>query len=158
MPVSMIVSAGHGEYGDLRWPLVELIWEPLADEKTYLALFHAIDAGDDVEELAKRLFAERNPGVEPPADADLTWENIVRITGEREAVEAWQDQLVSELLGGPSGGDDDTFDYWPSGVRLARAVAAELGGEKPAELEHVVAEALAGSEWTLDELGLEVTP
>lgn len=128
-----IVSAGHAEYGDGSSPLVEEIWNPTADG-TWDALYdprlgHHAEPGH-ADRRAAALFTERTgvPAEELPA-VDLTWEVVWRITGLRPEVGEWFDQLVADLAAGPSG-DDDTYDYWPSGVRLAHQVALFLGDDE----------------------------
>lgn len=63
---------------------------------------------------------------ELPPDADLTWEHIVRVTGETDAISSGLDALMAYVGETPSG-DDDTFDYWPSGCRFALDLAAQCG-------------------------------
>lgn len=143
----VLVAAGHGEYGwtDAR-PKIEVLWNPNGEDVVL------DDAWDD--EKAAGLFRERHPGVTAP-DCDLTWEQVWVIAGEVEEIAAWYRALVADLAEKPSG-DDTVYDYWPSGVRLARQVAAALPGS--AELLFTlglqVGATVAALDLTPDELNL----
>jgi hypothetical protein len=145
--LDIIASAGHAEYGDpnpqngLR---LSIIWDPQADD-----LYEKIDGDEaNAEALWEEYLGWR--GIARP-NADLTWENIWRLRGTREQVSEWLDSLLSDLSVTPSG-DDTTYDYWPSGVRLAREVAAVLG--RSDDVTAAVKSALDGTGIDADELGV----
>lgn len=140
--IEIMASAGHGEYGDLASRLVRVIWEPTCDD--------LMDQIDGDEEVAQRLWRESYGDLAYPP-ADLTWETIIGIAGTRAEVGAWLDSIISEISVTPHG-DDEVFDYWPSGVRLAREVAAVLGRED--EVTQAVRDAIDGTDYDADELGV----
>lgn len=157
--VDLIVSAGHGEYGPTSGPLVTEVWNP-HDPELDDVIASELDAHRDpaflLELLYERMWSEdkRAEAVVAVAGDDLGWNIIVRVQGSRAEVNALLDGLVAEISGGPAGGDDDTFDYWPSGVRYAQALATALG--RDAQVAEVVSEAVEASGWEADDLGVVV--
>jgi len=135
--ITMVVSAGHNEY-----PIgcSEELWSSHNHDHLWLA--------DDVEAAATELY--KSLGL-PEIDADVSWETIIRVTGQRETLNQALDMLLGDLCGGPKGGDDDTFDYWPSGMRLAQQVAAVLG--RADEIDKRTEEWVEQSGYSRDELG-----
>lgn len=84
----------------------------------------------------------RNAVPDGPAIDDPTWEHVVTWEGDREAVERGLTALIETIDCAP-GGDDDTFDYWPSGVIYAADIADVLGGDWPAKVEEVARRVVA---------------
>lgn len=148
----LVVSAGHAEYGAAgeSGVVIEEMWPP--DDEHGDALFF-----DDNEE-ALAAFKAAYPGIPDDGrpDADYAWEHIWRVQGTPEQVEAWFSGLVDELAEPPSG-DDTTYDYWPSGVRLAIQVAEVLDsgipGDHTERLKQAVREGL--NEMDPAEVGLD---
>lgn len=115
------VSAGHDEYGlVLRDEQATHVWPLDDDEERW---------DQDGATLAAKY--QDATGAMPDGDWDLVWEHIYRISATRAELETALGVLTLQVLDGPDSGDDDTFDYWPSAVRLALSVAEELGGEWP---------------------------
>lgn len=128
MPISAIVSFGHAEYvlhGD--GVKVEDIWSP----------YDELPDGAVDDDEARAAF-EKVTGL--PAsnagDADLTFEHVCVVTGERDDLIAALDQLITDLRESP-GADDGTFDYWPSGMRLALQLDEVLDAGRHDEIEAV---------------------
>jgi len=158
--IDFVCSAGHAEYGDATYggpSVIETLWSP-HDEGIWDALEAASEVSEFERDEAARVLARgvlstpEEPLVADLLGADYTWEWIVRVHGTRDDVNAWLTALLAELSGGPAGGDDDTYDYWPSGMRFAQEAAAHLGRE--AEAEELLAEALETSGHEAEELGL----
>ncbi len=129
--LDFMVSAGHDEY--------PLDLTPFSSDGTRQMInvwpgptFDVYQWGDDpankgVDISTKWTEVTGLPESQRP-DADLYWEAIYHVTAQRAAVEHALECLIDDIAIEP-GGDDDTFDYWPSGVRLALAVAEHLGPE-----------------------------
>jgi hypothetical protein len=147
--MELLVNVGHGEYLPLAQDglTAELVWDPY-DEAN---LEHT-----DSEEQAKARYREVT-GLEPDPAWNLTWQSLQRWTGDAVALSAALHSLVDKLEAPPSG-DDDTYDYWPSGVRLALQVAealdAQLGGERRAEVVAKVLAVIDGMALTPDNVHL----
>lgn len=43
--------------------------------------------------------------------------------------------LYNDLVGGPFGADDDTFDYWPSGVMLLISMIKDICNDQPQKFD-----------------------
>lgn len=126
--IRMIVGIGHGEY------------EPAFPEQVQTAIVWdaSTDYGDDgVNDLDVAWVQRTGLPIEARPDADLSFGFIEYIVGERDDIEVGLDNLIAQLTADvklkdgstlvvPSG-DDDTFDYWPSGVRLAFQIAEHVG-------------------------------
>jgi hypothetical protein len=147
--MELLVNVGHGEYLPLAQDglTAELVWDPY-DEAN---LEHT-----DREEQASARYREVT-GLEPNPAWDMTWQSVQRWTGDAAALSAALHSLVDTLEVPPSG-DDDTYDYWPSGVRLALQVAAaldaQLGGERRAEVVAKVRAVIDGMALTPDDVRL----
>lgn len=146
MTLSMVVSYGHAEYVLPTLPnlLQEQLWGP--DDFEAEAEW---DEHDAVEHFRIQ------HGFLPP-DADLSWEHIFRVTGDRDVMaEAFAGLLLD--IARPPGGDDDTYDYWPSGVRLAWEIAGLLGDSEVRQLADAVASVFETKptlpDWNPDMLG-----
>jgi hypothetical protein len=110
----LVLDAGHGEY----MPGVaqgRTLFDPTE---------HDWVEGDEEVALAK--LREHLPpealGFEP---YDPTWNIIVELEGTIEELAAAFESLLGDVSGVPSG-DDDTFDYWPSGARMLLAFAEDM--------------------------------
>jgi hypothetical protein len=118
-PLDFTVSAGHAEY----W--VDGVADVVVTELWPSNLDPYDDFADEDEMLAR--YQAGNGGQLPPGDyVDLGWEHVVRVTGTRAGVIKTLLRLV-DMVGVAPSGDDDVFDYWPSGSRFALGVAAQLG-------------------------------
>lgn len=133
----LVVVAGHGEYGAAgdSGVAIKEIWPP-TDEHGDAVMFD-----DDVE--ARTAFEAAYPEIPVPDDADFSWEAIWLVTGTREQIEAWFSELVADISEPPSG-DDTTYDYWPSGVRLAVQVAEWIGDNAPQRVREALLAGLNG--------------
>lgn len=114
----IVTPIGHGEY--------------MPDASTYDVLYEVewndTETDDDAYAECVRFFGRRK---DLPADVveaaihevleDGWQQDIIIVTDPDEALRS----LMVELDTEPSG-DDDTFDYWPSGVRLAVALVAGI--------------------------------
>lgn len=122
-----IVSAGHGEYV-LALPIDEFnpIWEPYGDD-----LFPRLDKAVG-QDAVMAIWRDHTGLQDVPGDWDIEWENICKLRARRADLEKAMDKLLADLREDP-GGDDGTFDYWPSGVRMALEVAAYLDENDPGE-------------------------
>jgi len=146
------VSAGHDEY-----PIPEVfapgeltcIWaNDYEDEDEF---------GADWEAGLAARYRDENDA--EPGDWDLGWERIYRIDAPADTV-AEALVILLQDLDTIQGADDDTFDYWPSGMRLALDIAARLGGDWPAQAEAQARRVIFSdreefAEELLDKVGLE---
>jgi hypothetical protein len=148
--MDLLVNVGHGEYlPSITDALTaDLVWDPYDD----LTLKHTQTEADALARYREVT------GLEPNPEWDLTWQSVQRWRGEPAAVEAALASLMDKLEVPPSG-DDDTYDYWPSGVRLALQVAkaldAQLGGRRKAEVQRRIREVLEITGREPDEVRLE---
>lgn len=120
--LNFLASARHAEY-TLQGPGVTVtdVWD-------YECLEQFDSQQDEgVDEVTADMWTQATglPETLFSTEWDLMWENIVRIEGDADAVAAALDTLIADLSNTP-GGDDDTFDYWPSGVIYAQDIAAAL--------------------------------
>lgn len=136
------VSAGHAEYLPPVTPGLSVtdVW-PLSDR-------------EDLSEWELEDFT-RLTGIsyEKIPDVDLNWETIQRWKGTPSVIAEALTILLGDLAEIP-GGDDDTYDYWPSGVRLAAAVADELGGEWPRNVEAVARRVMKVKNLTINDINV----
>jgi hypothetical protein len=143
--MDLLVSVGHGEY--LPAAVADLnatpVWDPGADDN--------IDHTADPDQALARY--RQLVGADPTGDWNLTWETVQRWTGPRSAVDAALGSLLDKIAAAPSG-DDDTYDYWPSGVRLALQVAEALGGDRVAQVQAAARGVLQETGLDADEVGL----
>lgn len=137
--LTRLVALGHGEYlpnAAVVGLRVETVWDPYLND---------VQADLTVDEdKARTLLLERNPGLDASAlpDCDLTWSPVDRWAGPFEAWEAAFEDLARQVGQAP-GGDDDTFDYWPSGARLLLQVADVLGPFYTATAERLIRRVVA---------------
>jgi hypothetical protein len=122
-----LVSAGHDAYALPDQEGLTLVWgyedvEPFEE-----------DGGSVSDKALREAFRTKLQAetVESTiSDWDLWYEVIYRIEMDRPQLEENLRTLIEDLKQDP-GGDDGTFDYWPSGVRFAMQLAERLGGEWP---------------------------
>jgi hypothetical protein len=115
--VKIIASTGHDEY-----PL------PVTEGVTVTTLWHW---DNDEDRDPDALDWQEQTKLECP-DVDLTWETVVAIEGEPAAILRSLALLLMDLSFTP-GGDDGTYDYWPSGMRFARTIIDAIGQHHPYE-------------------------
>lgn len=143
--IRALVNAGHDEYA-LVGEGVTCVWGG--------DVFDTYDEPNDDD-----AWASMGVAPEERIDADLSWQHVYRIEATRQDLtRAFLGLLTA--LSQPPGGDDDTFDYYPSGARLALAVARLLGAPWPAATEQVIRTAIgekdddAVATEVLDSIGL----
>jgi hypothetical protein len=143
--LELLVSVGHGEYlpAGVAELTASLVWDPYTDDN--------IDHTADPDQALARY--REVVGADPTGDWDLTWETVQRWTGPRSAVDAALGSLLDKIAAAPSG-DDDTYDYWPSGVRLALQVAEALGGDRVAQVQAAARGVLQQTGMDADEVRL----
>ena len=145
--LSPVLSFGHAEYTLPAVPglVQEHLWNPVDDFQ------------DDWDENDAVAHFRTQHGFDPP-DADLSWESIFRITGSRSAIEQAFNGLLTEIAT-PPGGDDDSYDYWPSGVRLAHDITGLLDRDAELRLARAVADVFAAKatqeDWNPEILGFD---
>lgn len=138
----LFLAVGHGEYvPDERIHGVTEVWHPdlhdsLGYDEITAADIHA--AGGDAAWF------------DFPADAHYHY--VYRITPEARML-AFRSLCEAVLQANPSG-DDDLFDYWPSGVKALRAFAATFGPLTTEVVAAKVASIIAQTSFTADDLGL----
>jgi hypothetical protein len=141
-----VYDARHGEYLPARIfegprqgvpsPLWDILYEPewnedaTADEHADAVRYFAREKGLDTNEVDD-LLAE--------IGEDVSW-SILIIVDDDARPAAFED-LLARVSAEPHG-DDDTFDYWPSGVKLANALAPDEQARE--RLRAVVREVLDG--------------
>jgi len=130
---SFTVSAGHAEYM-LSDEVCRVVWDPSEAELD--------EAGEAVPTEALEAVRSR---VMRGDDIDFGWETVLDVECSRAALEAETERLLHDVEVAPSG-DDQTFDYWPSGARLLRDLAEVLGGDWPARAEKATRAAAAETE------------
>jgi hypothetical protein len=130
--MKVTVSAGHGEY-QIDPPeglTITEVWPP--------------DGEEDLWEMAEDLILLKYRRAVPdgPSDVDPYWERVMVWEGDLRAFDAGLFRLVNALDSG-LGGDDDTFDYWPSGVRYAKEIAELVTDEWAARVEETARKVVA---------------
>lgn len=153
--MKFIVTSGHQEYNpDPDIEGLTITDFTLDDEDGDGSVF------DLSEEDARQKIADDN-GIPVDEIPELRWstEGVVRWEGERDAIEKGLASLIGQIDAEP-GGDDDTFDYWPSGVLYAKQVAEKLGDEWPDRVKKVALRILQWKEdWAAelaDKIGYDV--
>lgn len=116
-----LFDAGHAEYlpeqGDIHVPDFDH-----TDDEAARALAAWADAlGAPSDDIASILVEWRETG----------WRSTTIAVRQEELAAALAGQL--EAIDIEPGGDDDTYDYWPSGVRLA----LDLAGRNPEPLMRI---------------------
>jgi hypothetical protein len=122
--MSFVVSAGHDEYGPGDA-------EGLTVEDYTVEVLRATLSGDFEGEVPdwKDAVVDDSIVTVHGYDHDVQYESFYWWHGSRGAVEAGFESLFNDVESGPQGADDDTFDYWPSGVKYLQQVADQLGPE-----------------------------
>lgn len=123
--VTALVATGHGEYLPDHAGCgltVETLWDP-HDNGAQADL--QLDEGGALERFLTE-HPELDRAQVDALDADLTWSPVERWTATRTGWDAAYAGLAGQVAEVP-GGDDDTFDYWPSGARLLLQIAGVLG-------------------------------
>jgi hypothetical protein len=141
-----LFNARHGEYLPVPHDLFVTVYEAEWNEEATPAdhadaiRFFCREKGVDLEqaEVAIR-----------EADDDVEWAFWIAVDDEHRTAALLS--LLGELDTLP-GGDDDTFDYWPSGVWLARALATT--NSETEQVEHIVARVLDLKGYDADEVGV----
>lgn len=122
-------NARHGEY----MPEVALAEEWYADWKEMLDAPY-VRPGWVTEELVEQGFG-------PDEEGDPQGEYYIRLECDEAGLMNAIRSLFTQIGNGPAGGDDDTYDYWPSGVILFSAMGADLeDASNRAEFEAMLAE------------------
>lgn len=158
--LSFVASAGHAEYmPTMPAPATcETVWcfseHELADRMFAAGAEYPGYSADELEALI--VATTGGPSSALP-DADLEWETIVRISGPRYELAQGYLSLEREVSMAPHG-DDDVFDYWPSGARFLIDYAAALGAPYPnraaARIDAVLDELEAYGDELADKVGV----
>lgn len=141
-PIRRILDIGHGEYVSGLTPLdTETIWNGHEDAESLSSTLEP--TREQVENLlrSRGLGSDDSIGIAAEAEADGWWCIYVTAAGTPAQWALAAAAQTAEISVPPSG-DDDTFDYWPSGVRLARAIAGVVGPDAIAELRTTVSAVL----------------
>jgi len=65
-------------------------------------------------------------GFGPDENGDPQGECFIRFEVDENGLFKAMKTLYDELIGGPFGGDDDSYDYWPSGALLLQAMLTDI--------------------------------
>jgi hypothetical protein len=141
--MSFVVSVGHAEYMVREVQNIEHSMVVSSIQDATVEVLRAVIAGDfsDVAGWNDAVVDDSIVTVNGD-DYDVQWEDFVHWYGPREFIEEQLMLLMDDVMEGPTGGDDDTFDYWPSGVRYCEQVADQLGGIWPAKVRNAAKEAI----------------
>lgn len=116
----LLVVDYHREY-TLIEP-AEVIWDHHLIEET----MRAFDVTDvDLNMTRAMLFRDlprRYNGAYDTGDVVT----LIRIQGDVNALARVYEDLAQQLMGGPRGADDDTFDYWPNAFDMLYVLAQDL--------------------------------
>jgi len=117
---TILVADYHREY-----PLngvAQVIWDPDSIEAVQAALnITDIDLTMTCAMLFRDLPSRYNGGYDHN-DAIM----LYRIKGSASEIDAVYQDLAQQLMGGPRGADDDTFDYWPNAFDMLYVMAQDL--------------------------------
>lgn len=103
----------------LEYPLQEparVVWDPFELETVAEALQPGINFQNTVATAGRTIFGN---DYDPQA-------NLWLIQGNLEQLMRVYDAHAQALMGGPAGGDDDTFDYWPGAFEMLYDLGADL--------------------------------
>jgi len=127
--VGLMLDVGHGEYMPADRELGTVTrWDPAEYYDT------SPPSGEVAGEDMRRSLPEWAKGLEV---YDPTWTTVVEFIGPPAALKrAWQSLLAD--VSSPPSGDDDVFDYWPSGARLLLDMAIDLDGLDNGSHEHSI--------------------
>jgi len=67
-------------------------------------------------------------GFGPDENGDPQGECYIRFDVDQNGLFKAMKTLYDELIGGPFDDDDDSYDYWPSGVLLLQAIGLRIVG------------------------------
>lgn len=141
----LLLFDGHGEYA---WPeekgttcLTETVFDvgDVADAAVdYLLTVNTTDYVDNsslayeaAQRRADRAFEALFPntaalkGSWAHIDTAREYGRLLRVTGTQDQLEIAFNDLAGQLTAMP-GGDDDVFNYWPSGMRLLEQMGSDL--------------------------------
>lgn len=70
---------------------------------------------------------------------------FIRLDCDEQELQRRVESLYHELMTGPGSGDDDLYDYWPSGALLFRAMRADAPDQQACEemRQRIIAHVLA---------------
>lgn len=131
----IVVSAGHAAYmpNPVVGVEVDWVWSSSDFEPNYDPMGFPFE--EQAEQAARAALVEQ--GVDPDSvDFDATWEHIVRFRGPRDKILSALDTLIRTIDTVPSD-DDDTFDYWPSGARMAFAMDDALNAGQTGRIAEI---------------------
>jgi hypothetical protein len=154
--MKLTVSIGHGEYGSHGTVKRRELWDPHDESTEELILAERDDGDDDFrdDDHARAAFAKAYGSAAAVEDWDFTWEIIEEWEGTPEEFRQEFEFLMNDLRIPPSG-DDTTFDYWPSGVRLAQQLGEAL--DECHGVRHGYRERVDALGWTvLAEIGMDL--
>jgi hypothetical protein len=141
---SLLVADYHLEY-PLSNPAT-IVWNP-HDLHTISYILRNGNEEVDYDEIAKGLFRGLDKRYNGYWDPHMC---LWQIRGSMTEIYTVFSDLAKQLMGGPQGADDDTFDYWPNAYEMLIVLAKdliELGYHYPkgvlATVDHVVKTALA---------------
>lgn len=148
---TVLVCDIHKEY-PLTAPAI-VVWDP----NELSALCEALNVSDyPVHQFADHVLKGHVEGFDD-------WASVWMIRGSLDKIHAVFDHLAQDLMGGPRGADDDTYDYWPNAFEMLVSIAKDLiklGDGNPdyiiGTVDRVIRSALALcgplEEWEADEL------
>jgi hypothetical protein len=117
---SILVADYHQEYP--LGGIAQVIWDPNAIEEVMRALrVTDVDLTMTCAMLFRDLPSRYNGGYDHN-DTML----LYRIKGSPDKIEEVFQDLAQQLMGGPRGADDDTFDYWPNAFDMLYVMAQDL--------------------------------
>lgn len=81
---------------------------------------------DLAEEAGIKVDLSELPHVQEAANIYGFGGHVILVTGDLDAHKSLFCEMVQELIEGPQGADDDTFDYWPGAMETLEMYAKEL--------------------------------
>jgi hypothetical protein len=123
----ILIDGGHTEYSP-----IETYQKPTLE---VIAIGMQNDLDEDIEEnfdLAMKLAESPNNWLTPGDRDDASWTTLLRLSGSIYAHSTSFTLTAATLMpsldptGYRPGGDDDYFDYYPSGLRMLREWALDL--------------------------------
>ena len=111
---TVLVCDIHKEY-PLTAPAT-VLWDP----NDLTSLCEALNVSDaPVHQFADQVLKGHVEGFD-------NWASIWQIRGNLDQIQAVFLQLAQDLMGGPRGADDDTYDYWPNAFEMLVSIAKDL--------------------------------
>jgi hypothetical protein len=116
--IHLVLDVGHAEYlPQVRYCVkMNVLWDPLHDDTVF--------EDDPQADGLMRLSLPAEIKTEFQA-YDPTWCQVIELKGALNELDAIFGELLEQIEAVPHG-DDDTFDYWPSGARLVMQLARDL--------------------------------